>query len=977
MSIKTESLQEYFAELEKHASSNIRTDVYSRILYSTDASLYQVMPYGVFIPKNIEEVYVAVELGAKYSIPILPRTGGSSLAGQAINEAVIIDMTPHLNQILEINQEEKWARVQPGLVLDELNIQLPEYGLQFGPDPASSNRAAMGGIVANNSTGAHSILYGMTADHVLETNVILSDGRRASFKALDDTELEAAQKRAGLEGSIYRTVSDIAQNKKEIIQNGTPKHWRRCGGYNLDRFVFDGIHFNYPQDKRFNLAKLICGSEGTLAVMTDIKLNLVPLPKATGLALLQFDDLHQALDAVQVVLQTNPSAIELLDNLSLKQCQQVPQYARLAATFLKGSPFCLLITEFYGESESELKSKIKGLRNHLQKSGIRCEVVAAIDRELQNNVWTVRKEGLGFLMSVKGDYKPIPLIEDAAVPVERLAEYISQIEKFCNDLGTQVIYYAHAGTGCLHVRPLINTKSAPEIRKMPRISEFAAELIGGYGGALSSEHGDGRSRSWLNERFFGKKLYELFKEVKTAFDPANIFNPGNIVDPQQVNQNLRYGDSYSTIQLNEHLDFSEDQGFDRAIEMCNGSGVCRKTTTGTMCPSYMVTKEEKHSTRGRANALRAALSGRLSFQEFTSKRMYYVLDLCIECKGCKAECPSSVDMAKIKFEFLAHYYEANRTPLRAKLFGNIPTINRLASGEMAPLINRLNKNSFMKWNLDKFLGISRKRELPRFVRHSFLNWFQSRPHDQSDGKANVVLFNDTFNTYNDPQIAIAAVEVLEAAGFSIKLAGIKCCGRPMISKGLIDPARKAAEDTVRKLLPFAEKEIPIVGLEPSCILSLRDEYFSLLPKDTGARTVSNQSFTFEEFFANLAEDDKLNLQFTDERRNVLLHGHCHQKALVGTKPAHTVLSLPPNYSITEVDSGCCGMAGAFGYEKKHYEISMAMAEQRLLPAVREADENTIIAAAGTSCRHQIEHGTGRRAFHPAEILRNALVSSRD
>jgi FAD/FMN-containing dehydrogenase/Fe-S oxidoreductase len=977
MNAKSESLREYFSELEKRTSGQVRTDNYSRIFYSTDASLYQVMPYGVLIPRQIEEVHAAVELAAKYSIPILPRTGGSSLAGQAINEAVIIDMSPHLNQILEINQEEKWVRVQPGLVLDELNIQLQQYGLQFGPDPASGNRAAMGGIVANNSTGAHSILYGMTADHVLETNVVLSDGLKASFKALDKSGLEAAKRRSGLEAHIYRTISKITQNKKDVIQKGTPKHWRRCGGYNLDRFVSSGINFNYPQDERFNLAKLICGSEGTLAVMTDIKLNLVPLPKLTGLALLQFDDLYQALDAVQVILQTNPSAVELLDSLSLKQCQQVPEYARLAATFLEGNPFCLLITEFYGESESELESKIQRLKDHLQKSGIHCRVVTAINPELQNNVWTVRKEGLGFLMSVKGDYKPIPLIEDAAVPVEYLAEYISKIEKFCNDLGTQIIYYAHASAGCLHVRPLINTKIGSEILKMSQISEFAAEIIGGYGGALSSEHGDGRSRSWLTERFFGNELYGLFKEVKTAFDPANILNPGNIVDPQQVSQNLRYGDSYSTVQLQEHLDFSENQGFDRAIEMCNGSGVCRKTTSGTMCPSYMATKEEEHSTRGRANALRAALSGRLPFKEFTSKRMYDVLDLCIECKGCKAECPSSVDMAKIKFEFLSHYYEANRAPLRSKLFGNIATINRLVGGEMALLINWLNRNPLLKWSLEKFLGISRKRELPAFARRSFLNWFQNRRNKQNNSKQEVVLFNDTFNTYNDPQIAIAAVEILEAAGFSVKLAGIKCCGRPMISKGLIDSARAAARDTVEKLLPFAERGIPIVGLEPSCILSLRDEYLSLLSKESGVKSVANYVFTFEEFFANLAGEGKPNLQFTDERRNILLHGHCHQKALVGTKPAHTVLSLPPNYSVTEVDSGCCGMAGSFGYEKEHYGISMAMAERRLLPAVRKADESTIIAAAGTSCRHQILHGAGRRVLHPVEILRNALVSSRD
>ena len=650
---KSTALKIFQSELEQFVSGEFRTDDYARVLYSTDASIYQVMPLGVFLPQNMEDVHAAVELAAKHKIPILPRTSGSSLAGQAVNEAVIIDFTRYLDRVLEVNAEEKWVRVQPGVVLDALNLHLQEYGLQFGPDPASSNRAAMGGIVANNSTGSHSIVYGMTADHLLATKVFLSDGSRAHFKSLDDTLLAQKKKPDSLEAQIYQRIHTIAQNDATIIQKGTPRHWRRCGGYHLDRFIENGVSFQGPQQPGFYLSKLIWCSECTLAVMSEIKLNLVQRPKMTALAIVQFRSLYQALSATPVILEVEPSAVELLDHLGLSLCRQVPEYARLLKTFLSGAPNCVLITEFYGESESELQAKIDRLARHLANQKVNAEVAAVMDSRLQQNVWTVRKVGLGLMMSIKGDHKPVPFIEDAAVPVAYLADYVTQIEKFCNDLGTKVAYYAHASAGCVHIRPLINTKLASEVEKLPEISRFSVELLGQYGGSLSSEHGDGRSRSWLNEHFYGKELYGLYKKVKRTFDPHNIFNPGMIVDPQHISENLRYGEKYSVIDVEEQYDFSAEQGFHRAVEMCNGAGVCRKTSAGTMCPSFMATREEEHSTRGRANALRAALSGQLDAKEFTSKRMFEVMDLCIECKACKAECPSAVDMAKIKFEFLA------------------------------------------------------------------------------------------------------------------------------------------------------------------------------------------------------------------------------------------------------------------------------------------------------------------------------------
>ena len=972
------ALPDFLNELGRRVHGDIRTDHYSRLLYSTDASIYRAMPYGVLIPQSIEDVQATVELAASYQIPLLPRTAGSSLAGQATNEAMVIDFSRHLDQVLELNVEEQWVRVQPGIVLDELNLFLRPYGLQFGPDPASSNRACMGGIVSNNSTGSHSILYGMTADHVLEVNVTLNDGSTAHFGPLTQEELQQKLRQNSREAEIYRAIYQLTSQpaNQQIIRQSTPHHWRRCGGYNLDRFVPDGVTFRWPRDHRFNLAKLISGAEGGLAVISDIKLNLVPLPTRTALAIVHFDSLYQALSAVPAMLEVEPSAIELLDNLGLTLCREVPEYARLLSTFVQGHPNCVLITEFYGESEQELRGKIERLERQLRKHKLGATaIVPALDAGSQENVWTVRKVGLGLLMSIKGDHKPIPFIEDAAVPPEHLAEYVTRVERFCNDLGTNVAYYAHASAGCIHIRPLINTKTATDVEKLPQISRFSGELLGRYGGSLSSEHGDGKARSWLNREFFGEELYDLYCQVKGIFDPNNILNPGTVVNGPAMTENLRYGPAYQVIPIQEKLDFSSDMGFHRAVEMCNGAGICRKRTTGTMCPSFMVTREEEHSTRGRANALRAALSGSLPAEELTSERMYQVMDLCIECKACKAECPSSVDMAKIKFEFLGHYHDANGTPLRARLFGNIASLSRLSSGPLAPLANWGLQNGVVRSLMEKTVGISSKRTLPAFAREPFTTWYQ-REKAQTTSRHSlrrVVLFNDTFNTYNEPHIAIAATELLEAAGFDVLLPGHKCCGRPMISKGLVEEARAAARDTVAHLIPFVREGIPIVGLEPSCLLTLRDEYLSLLPDDEWAKAVAEKAMTFEEFISELAATGELDLTFHDEPRNLLLHGHCHQKALVGTRPTKAILTLPPNYSVQEVDSGCCGMAGSFGYEAEHYDISLKMAERRLLPAVRQAEVETIVVAPGTSCRHQIAHGSGKRAYHPAEVLRDALV----
>lgn len=975
------ALSDLLDDLGRRVAGDLRSDLISRLLYSTDASIYQVMPHAVLLPRVSADVQAAVELAHRYRIPVLARAAGSSLAGQAVNEALVIDFTKHLNRVLELNVAERWVRVEPGLVLDELNDYLRPHGLQFGPDPASSSRAALGGIVSNNSTGAHSILYGMTADHVLGMTVLLSDGTQVTLGPKTSQELLQYQMRSGLEADIYRDIALLtySERNRDIIRAGTPRHWRRCGGYNLDRFVDGvGVSFRVPDagagGPAFNLAKLVCGAEGTLAVIQDMTLNLVPIPTQKALAIVQFDDLRHALDAVPLMLERKPSAIELVDNLGLTLCRDVPEYARLLATFLEGSPHCILVTEFYGENSAELDAKVEGLRRHMQDNGVPfIGLTKALDPQQQRNVWTVRKVGLGLLMSIKGDLKPIPFIEDAAVPPAHLSEYVQRIEQFCNDLGTDVAYYAHASAGCLHVRPLINTKVASEVEKLPQITAFAVELLGQYGGAFSSEHGDGRARSWLNETFFGPDLYGLFQQVKAAFDPHNLLNPGNIVAAGPMTEHLRFGPSYETIELDSYLDFSADRGFHRAVEMCNGAGVCRKHTAGTMCPSFHVTREEEHSTRGRANLLRAALSGALPPEAFYGERMYEAMELCVSCKACKAECPSSVDMARIKTEFLAHYHAANGTPLRSRLFGHIAALSRLSSGWRAPLANWSLRSAPVKWALARFTGISRERTLPEFARRPFTAWFAGRRAPDSAERGRIVLFNDTFNTYNEPHIAVAATELLEAIGYEVVLPGHNCCGRPALSKGLVAEARQFATGTLDALTPLVAAGLTIVGLEPSCLSAIRDDYAALLPDDPRVARVAAATTSIEELVAGLAEAGELGGVFSEQPQQVLLHGHCHQKALIGTGPSHSALSAA-GCAVAEVDSGCCGMAGSFGYETEHVDVSLAMAERRLLPAVRAAAADTVIVAAGTSCREQIVQGTGRRALHSAELLRNALAA---
>ncbi len=985
------SITDFEAALRRRVKGDVRFDPYSRALYSTDASSYQIEPLGVVLPRDLDDVYAAVETAVDFGVPVLARGGGSSLAGQAVGRALIIDFSRHLDRILEVNSEEAWVRVQPGVVCDQLNAALKPYGLWLGTDPASSNRATLGGMINNNSTGAHSVLYGMTADHLLSADVILSDKSAVRLSELSDQELEQKKRLSSPEGQIYRSVYDLVRRHEPTIRERYPRTWRRASGYSLN-YLLDyapsqpaGWYQHpdpYPPRSGFNLARMLAGSEGTLAVLTEARVRLMPRPKMTALDIVHFPSVKAAAAATPAILERRPSAVELVDRSMLDLTRGIPAYARML-TFVQGQPEAILIVEFYGESQLELVGKLEGLEAHLRQGGHAETFVRAVTPEEQANVWGVRKVGLGLLMAVKGDSKPLAFMEDVAVPVDRLAEYVGRVQEVFEEFQVNSSYYAHASAGCLHIRPLINLKTSDGVARMRAVAEAVLEVVTSMGGAMSGEHGDGLSRSEWNARLYGRELYQAFRELKGLFDPRGLLNPGKVVDPPRMDHNLRYGPEYRTLAVPTVLDFSADGGFARAVEQCNGAGVCRKDG-GVMCPSFQATREEEHSTRGRANALRAALSGLLPAEALTEPRMHAVLDLCLECKACKAECPSGVDMAKIKYEFLHQYQQKHGVPLRSRFFANINRISQFAY-RLSLIANPLMRSRVGRWAGEKLLGISRHRTLPSFARRTFRQWYREyrKAYCARDcvtvARApgpirKVVLFVDTFTDYNHPEAGIAAVRVLEAAGFEVLCAPHSCCGRPMISKGLLEQARDSARRNVQALAEFAEAGIPIVGLEPSCLLTLRDEYLDLLPANGRARAVASQAKMMDEFLGELSERGELELKFRrDGEKQVLFHGHCYQKALTGTAPLKKMLSLP-GWDVKEINSGCCGMAGSWGYEAEHYRLSQQIGELQLFPAVREgAGRGAEIATAGVSCRHQIAGATGVWPKHPIELLAEALA----
>lgn len=945
-------------DLAHAVRGEVRFDQMTRLLYSTDASNYQIEPIGVVFPHDADEVAAVHRVAAQHGVPLLPRGGGSSLAGQTVGYALVVDMARHMRRVVSVNAEAKRVRVQPGLILGHLNNQLAPLGLMVGPDPASAERATVGGCVGNNATGMHSILYGMFGDHVRAVDVVMADGTRAAFgEGKPDSSLQR---------TLQDRVRDILIRNAEEIRLRYPKTWRTAAGYAL----------NCLDATAPNLARLYVGAEGTLGSVTEIELNLVAKPPKTRLVILHYDDVRAALDATPGILEVEPSGVELLDKMLMDLTRAHPDYRRFL-TFVEGDPVVVLIVEFYGSSEAEFEARITRLKARLSQMGYRGAITTAETPAQIANVMKVRKAGLGLLMSLRSEYKPIPFIEDAAVPVEHLANYVSRVQEIVTANGTTLAMYAHASAGCLHIRPLINLKTAEGLKRYRAIASAATEVVIEFGGTTSGEHGEGLSRGEFSRRLFGPQLTEAFRQVKQIFDPRGLMNPGKIVDvgPMDDPGTLRYGPDYATpyAPVRLRLDWSADGGYAAAVEMCNGAGVCRKEGTGVMCPSFMATLDERDSTRGRANALRLAMTGRLGTDGLTDERVYEVLDLCLSCKACKAECPSSVDMARLKAEFTASYYDTHGIPLRARMFGHIHQLNRL--GSLVPTVaNRVLKSSLTR-RVFGVLGITPNRQLPLLANERFSIWYHRhyKPSGHDRSKA-PILISDTYTEYNYPYLGQAVLRVAAAADYEIEVWGphqIDCCGRPMISKGLLDAARKLAVRNVKRMAPAVRRGERFMLIEPSCAAAFRDEYPDLVPGDLreDARLVAGAVLTVEEWLAGVDVNELL--QFDDTPREVLLHGHCYQRALWGTQSTHQILQKIPNCTVSELDDGCCGVAGSFGFESEHYDLSMKIAEQRLLPTIRQ-HPNAIIAASGVSCREQIEHGAGRQALHPIEVVALAL-----
>lgn len=962
-------------ELSSRIEGEVRLDRLTRALYSTDASSYQIEPLGACFPAHVADVQAVVRFASEAGLSIVPRGGGSSLSGQGIGEGLVMDLTPHLNRIIEVNPAEKWARVEAGVTLDQLNRAVAPHGLMVGPDPSSGVVATIGGMAANNSTGSHSILYGMMADHLRELEVVLSDGSTARLRPQSPEAMSALASRDTLEGRLYREIPRLLQRYAAAIDQGYPRTWRNVAGYSLNR-----LRAAQQAGEPFSLVPLLAGSEGTLAAITAVTVGLVPRPVHTHLTMLHFPGLSTALSCVPQLLAHQPGAVELVDKFFIDLTRENRQY-RHRLGFIEGDPGAVLIVEFAGSNPAQLRAQAETLLEELRRTGFTGAAVTREDPAEVANVWEVRKAGLGLLLSKRGDAKPLAFVDDAAVPVENLPGYAEQVVRICREAGTEAAFYAHASAGCLHINPLINLKTARGMAQLQSISEAVIALAIEYGGTSTGEHGEGLARSFYNEKVYGPKLHRAFREVKGLFDPENRFNPGKIVDAPLPwdPRYLRFQPDYGTPQnIDEtRLDFTADGGFAGLVEMCNGQGICRKTAGGVMCPSFMATRDETHSTRGRANALRAAITGQLGPNGLDDPALHTALDLCLGCKACKHECPSLVDMAKLKYEYLAHYQDRHGVPLRSRLFGHIAAVNRL--GSLFPgLANLSFRSGMLRALLQHWFGIDRRRSLPPLAPRTFQHWFRQHPSPAKAPNGPVILWDDTFLSHNEPEIGQAAVRVLEAAGFEVLLAhGRRCCGRPLISRGLLDAAREHAAHNVALLLPLVRRGIAVVGMEPSCISAFRDEYIDLL-RSAEAREVAEACFFFDEFLLRQVRDKQLTLSWKADLapQTILMHGHCHQKAGSGTASLLEMLRLIPGATVSEIDSGCCGMAGAFGYETAHYDVSLKCGEDRLFPAVRAAAVETRITAAGTSCRHQIADGTGRKAEHPVVVVADCLEDAK-
>ncbi len=927
--------------LRKEVEGEILFDAASRGRYATDASIYQVMPVGVVLPRTEKAARTALAIATEAGVPVLPRGAGSSQCGQAVGAALIIDGSKYLDRLLEFDASQQSAVVQPGLVLDALNAQLRAHGLWFPVDVSTSAQATLGGMAGNNSCGSRSIAYGNMVHNVLAIDAVTSDGRARRFGPMtDDSELT-------------KKLRALYEREKDEIAARFPKVLRRVAGYNLD-------HLGPPHQ---NSAHLLVGSEGTLAWFERIHLKLCPLPAHRVLGVCHFAKFYTAMDLTQHIVKLGPSAVELVDRTMIGLARDIAAFRATVDTVIRGDPDAILLVEFSGDELAAQLAKLKQLVQLMGDLGLPGSVVEVTESKLQKDIWELRKAGLNIMMSMKGDGKPVSFIEDCAVPLEHLAEYTDRLTQVFAKHGTRGTWYAHASVGTLHVRPILDLR-AGDATKMRAIAEEACAMVKQYKGAYSGEHGDGLVRSEWIAPFFGPRLTDCLAQIKAWLDPKGLMNPGKIVNPPKMDDArlFRFPPGYATKAPIPLLDWSEWGGYDKAVEMCNNNGHCRKFDAGTMCPSYRATRDEVHLTRGRANTLRLALSGQLGPNADADVKQ--ALDLCVSCKGCKRECPTGVDMARMKLEFLAQYKARHGLTLRDRAVAWLPRYAPWAA-RLAPAANLASR-----W-LRPALGFSRQRELPAWRS----NYFVDRVRSKRGGRE-VVLLVDTFNRYFEPENARAAVRVLEAAGYRVHVAQPQfgerplCCGRTFLSVGLVQEARREAQRMIDALAPWVANGVPIVGLEPSCLYTLRDEYTVLLP---GTKALAANAFMFEEFLAREAQAGRLQLPLKPLEQDALLHGHCHQKAFGAMGAVERVLALVPGLKVSSIESSCCGMAGSFGYEAEHYEVSLKMAELSLLPTVRRAGAETLIVADGTSCRHQIADGTERRALHVARVLERSLA----
>lgn len=964
-------------ELQNKIQGELFTDTLHRIIYSTDASGYREEPLGVVYPKDSEDIRIIVSFAIQNHLNLIPRAGGTSLAGQVVGKGLVVDISKHMNRILEIRPEESWIRIQPGVILDELNLFCKPYGLFFGPETSTSNRCCLGGMVGNNSCGSHSLVYGSTRDHLLEAKVVLSDGSEVTLKGLNRTEIEEKQKDCSLEGKIYKQLIDLLsnqENQKEIIDNYPDISLRRRNsGYAIDELLRCN-YFDQTCDEPFNLCKLLAGSEGTLAFVTELKLHLVPLPPVEKAVIcVHCSTLEESFEANLVALKHHPVAIELMDNNILELSKQnISQNKN--RFFIQGDPAAILIIELAEDSTEAVDRKADEIEADLRKHHYGYHYPRIYGKDI-SRVWNLRKAGLGLLSGMPGSAKPVSVIEDTAVAPYRLPAYIADLKKVLEHYNLSCVYHAHISTGELHLRPVLNLKEKKDRELFRMIATETAKLVKKHKGSLSGEHGDGRLRGEFIPLLLGDQVYGLLKDVKNIWDPSHIFNMGKIVDTPPMDVGLRY--EKKELNVPTYFNYSHQKGWLCAIEQCNGAGDCRKSDLfgGTMCPTYRATRNEKNTTRARANVLRELLTHPKTEHVFKQPEILEVLDTCVSCKACKSECPSNIDMARFKAEYLQHHYDVSHVPLRSFLIANLIKIQKM--GMVIPwLYNGIVSVRLTSSLLKGMLRFAPERSIPKLYKMTLRNWLLRHSDANVPTKGTVYLFADEFTNYMDVEIGIRFIELLRKLGYSVLIPEHVESGRTEISKGMLKKAKVIAEKNVTLLQGLITEDTPLIGIEPSCILSFRDEYPDLVSEHmkVSAAKLAVNSLLYDEFIVReIKKGNIIRSQFTEASLKIMLHGHCHQKSLASIEPSKEMLSLPVNYVVEVIPSGCCGMAGAFGYEKEHYQLSMQIGEQVLFPAIRQTGDEVCISAPRTSCRQQIADGTGRKALHPIEVLYNALI----